>query len=272
MVHFFQTLFFYPILLRILKDKSCNSFFFFAVIEMSVSTHSVSVETEWGRVGERMGGERRRWDFQCVDPKRIHSFPSRRRATSTRATAATSPTSASPTVTPTCSRWAGRTPASSSGRWSEARQATAGRDWPRPHPPPPALQNPPPARRGAVYEGWQRGSRSHEDRETRRSVDSGRGCRLGSASALPLLCPVSCTTCRGISCRGSSHIHFPLTHLRINVNSCETEQWDAFQCTDYLSFCWIFGEDRGEVVVCVRWYRTWPLQFRVYCQFLDTCT
>lgn len=66
-------------------------------------------------------------------------FLSRHRATSTRATEATSPTSASPTATPTSSPWAGRTPASFSGGWW---RATAGRDWPRPLPLPlpPALQ------------------------------------------------------------------------------------------------------------------------------------
>lgn len=75
---------------------------------------------------------------------------SRHRATSTTATAATSPMSASPIVTPTSYPWVGKTPASFSGELLEAGWATARRNWPLPCPPPPALQSLQPARKDQV--------------------------------------------------------------------------------------------------------------------------
>lgn len=81
-------------------------------------------------------------DIHCHETLSLLFFLTpRHRVTSMKAMAAMSPTSASPTVIPTCSPWVGRTPASSSGEWWEAGQGKPGRDWPQPYPPPPAPQN-----------------------------------------------------------------------------------------------------------------------------------
>ncbi len=91
-------------------------------------------------------------------------FLFRHRATSTTAMAAMSPTCASPTVTPISSPWVERTPASFSGGWWEAWWATAGRDWPRPRPPAPALQNRPPARKHTVMSTYRGELFTHRQR------------------------------------------------------------------------------------------------------------
>lgn len=165
--------------------------------------------------------------FHCGGWSRVDSKLSRFRrhqATSMTAMAATSPTSASRTAIPTCSQWAGRTPASFSGGWWEAARVRPGTGWPPSHPPPPVLQNRLPPRRdlwGLCVTVDTKQQSVYVQRESEGCVSQW----TGATTMVPLLPQFHI-----------EHGQESFPHLHKPVHPRETEHYDLVPTTAYFSF------------------------------------